>query len=121
LQKRVGKLEVLTYVLYRGHFFDQIEGHWYVQTTNNWFMHSYANFEVNVTKSQRGAMFQWKWFNAMVLTPSQVTDEIQQDPSGVTFLLNVIAPELVKGFCPVDRPIVILDHRKYNYIIQLQL
>jgi hypothetical protein len=95
----------------RGHFFDQIEGHWYVLTTNNWFMHSYANFEVNVTKSQRGAMFQWKWFNAMVLTPSQVTDEIQQDPSGVTFLLNVIAPELVKGFCPVDRPLVILDHQ----------
>lgn len=95
----------------RGQFFDQIEGHWYVQTTNNWFMHSYANFEVNVTKSARGAVFEWHWFNAMILTPSRVTDEIQRDPNGETFLLNVLAPELVKSFCPVDRPLIILDHQ----------
>lgn len=84
-------------------------------------MHSYANFEVNVTKSSRGAMFEWKWFYSMVLTPSGVTDEIQPDPNGPTFLLNVIAPEVVKSFCPVDRPLIILDHSKYSYIIQIQV
>eukprot|EP00029_Vermamoeba_vermiformis_P010512 TRINITY_DN552_c0_g1_i1.p1 TRINITY_DN552_c0_g1~~TRINITY_DN552_c0_g1_i1.p1 ORF type:complete len:484 (+),score=53.58 TRINITY_DN552_c0_g1_i1:103-1554(+) len=100
----------------RGHFFDEIEGHWYVQTTNNWFMHSYANFEVNVTRSQRGAMFAWKWFYSMVLTPTGVTDEIHSDPNGATFLLNVIAPEAVKSFCPVDRPLIILDHKPDQHL-----
>ncbi len=75
-------------------------------------MHSYANFEANVTRSQRGAQFEWRWFNAMFLTPSRVTDEIHEDPHGATFLLNVIAPELVKSFCPIDRPIIVLDYGK---------